>query len=108
MEIEGIFSTHPLIEECAVVGVADKEWGEKVCAAVVLRSHSSLLEAEPATAGLFLALDDRILPDHLRHWGKERLAPYKVPCEFLIVTKLPRNVMGKVIKTTVKNWFPSL
>lgn len=90
LEIEGVFSTHPLIEECAVVGVTDKEWGEKVCAAVVLRSNSSLL------------------PDHLRHWGKERLAPYKVPCEFLIVTELPRNVMGKVIKTTVKNWFPSL
>jgi malonyl-CoA/methylmalonyl-CoA synthetase len=89
LEIEEVFRTHPLIEECAVMGIADEEWGERVCAAVILGSDASPL------------------PDDLRRWGKERLAPYKVPSEFLMVTEFPRNTMGKVIKPVIKGWFQS-
>ncbi|MEE8348382.1 MAG: acyl-CoA synthetase [Acidobacteriota bacterium] len=89
LEIEEVFRTHPLIEECAVVGIPDEEWGERVCSALILGSDVSSV------------------PDDLRRWGKERLAPYKVPTEFLTVTEFPRNAMGKVIKPTIRGWFQS-
>jgi malonyl-CoA/methylmalonyl-CoA synthetase len=89
LEIEAVLRTHPLIEECAVVGVTDEEWGERVCAAVILGSGASLST------------------DDLRRWGQERLAPYKVPTEFVMATEFPRNAMGKVIKPAIRGWFQS-
>jgi len=61
LEIEEVLREHPVIRECAVVGVPDLEWGERVAAAVVLRAD--------ATLGL----------DDLRDWARSRLAPYKLP-----------------------------
>jgi malonyl-CoA/methylmalonyl-CoA synthetase len=87
LEIEEVLRSHPEIQECAVVGVEDLEWGERVCAALVLRSEPSLtLES-------------------FRRWAKERLAVYKVPTKILIVEELPRNAMGKVTKPTVIQLF---
>lgn len=87
LEIEETLLTHPDITECAVVGVPDPVWGEKVSAAVVLDEGKTLdIEA-------------------LRTWGKERLAPYKVPKEIIVLEKLPRNAMGKIIKPAVKKIF---
>ncbi|HAA30400.1 MAG TPA: long-chain fatty acid--CoA ligase, partial [Cyanobacteria bacterium UBA8553] len=87
LEIEEVLRTHSQIEDCAVVGVTDPEWGERVCAALVLKSGSNLtLET-------------------LRSWAKERLAVYKVPAQILAVEDLPRNVMGKVTKPSVAQLF---
>ena len=87
LEIEEVLRSHPDIQECAVVGVADLEWGERVCAALVLQGSQSLtLQA-------------------FRSWAKERLAVYKVPIQILIVEELPRNAMGKVTKPTVIELF---
>jgi malonyl-CoA/methylmalonyl-CoA synthetase len=89
LEIEEVLRTHAEIQDCAVVGVADPEWGERVCAALVLRSpHHLTLET-------------------LRTWAKERLAPYKVPSQILAVDELPRNAMGKVTKPSVVELFGS-
>ncbi len=87
LEIEETLRTHPLIGECAVVGAPDPEWGERVCAAVILK------------AGQSLALED------LRDWAKERLATYKVPTRILCLGDLPRNAMGKVTKPAVRELF---
>ena len=89
LEIEEVLRTHSDIAECAVVGKEDPEWGERVCAAIVLREGASLSQAE------------------LRKWGKERLAPYKVPSNAIFVKRLPRNPMGKVTKPIVKKLFIS-
>ncbi|HBE18582.1 MAG TPA: long-chain fatty acid--CoA ligase [Cyanobacteria bacterium UBA11149] len=87
LEIEEVLRTHPHIQECAVVGVADSEWGEIVSAALILQSGSNLsLET-------------------LRSWAKERLATYKVPTQIMTVEELPRNAMGKVIKPSISQLF---
>ncbi len=87
LEIEETLRTHPDINECAVVGIADEVWGERVAVAVILKNGRliSLLE--------------------LREWAKSRIASYKVPRELLLVENLPRNAMGKVTKPDVKKLF---
>ncbi len=89
LEVEEQLREHPAVAECAVVGVPDSEWGERVAAAVVLR------EGE--------ALD----LERLRGWAKERLASHKIPSRLLIVDALPRNAMGKVTKPAIVNLFKS-
>ena len=73
-----LLRTHPAIAECAVVGVEDPEWGQRVCAAVETRPDCALSLQE------------------LREWAKSRMAPYKIPKNLLCVSKLPRNAMGKI------------
>jgi malonyl-CoA/methylmalonyl-CoA synthetase len=87
LEIEEVLRSHPNIRDCAVVGVEDSEWGERVCAALVLRSGESL------TLDVF------------RRWAKAQLAVYKVPTQILSLEDLPRNVMGKVTKPAVVQLF---
>jgi malonyl-CoA/methylmalonyl-CoA synthetase len=89
LEIEELLRTHPCIAECAVVGLHDEEWGERVSAAVELRP------------GAALSLDE------LQRWAKTHLAPYKVPRALLPVEALPRNAMGKVLKPEVAGLFKS-
>jgi malonyl-CoA/methylmalonyl-CoA synthetase len=87
LEIEERLSAHPDIAECAVVGLPDQEWGERVAAAVVLRNGASLdLQA-------------------LREWARTSLAVYKLPSRLLVLNALPRNAMGKVLKPQVAELF---
>jgi malonyl-CoA/methylmalonyl-CoA synthetase len=78
LEIEGAIREHPLVDEVAVVGIPDVEWGDRVTAAIVAR------------AGLDVA--------ELRAFLRDRLAPYKVPKDFVLCSELPRNSIGKVVK----------
>jgi malonyl-CoA/methylmalonyl-CoA synthetase len=87
LEIEETLRLHPAISECAVVGVPDEEWGQRVGAAVVLKP------------------DQTLDLNTLRDWSKERLAIYKVPSLLRIVNELPRNAMGKVTKPAVVELF---
>ena len=89
LEIEDVLITHPDVDECAVVGIDDVEWGEKVSAAIVLNRGSGV------TSGA------------IRVWAKQRLASYKVPSNILFVAELPRNAMGKVFKPQVVDMFLS-
>ena len=87
LEVEEQLREHPAVAECAVVGVPDPEWGERVAAAVVLRGGET------------------IDLERLRSWAKERLAPYKIPSRLLILDALPRNAMGKVTKPAIAALF---
>jgi malonyl-CoA/methylmalonyl-CoA synthetase len=87
LEIEATLRDHPGIAECAVVGLADDEWGERIGAAIEPRGDAALeLEA-------------------LQEWARPRLAPYKIPRRLVRVPALPRNAMGKVVKAEVKALF---
>jgi malonyl-CoA/methylmalonyl-CoA synthetase len=87
LEIEEALREHPAVAECAVVGVPDPEWGERVAVAVVLNDGD--------------AID---LPS-LRTWAKDVLAAYKLPSRLLVLDKLPSNAMGKVMKPAVAALF---
>ena len=87
LEIEEALRAHPGVAECAVVGVPDAEWGERVAVALVLKAGD--------------AID---LPS-LRAWAKEFLAAYKLPSRLLVLDALPRNAMGKVMKPAVAAMF---
>jgi long-chain acyl-CoA synthetase len=76
-EIENVLEDHPGVDEAVVFGAPDEEWGEKVCARVVL--HDA-----PLTA------------DELKVWARERLAGFKVPKEISFVAELERTPTGKV------------
>lgn len=87
LEIEEVLRTHEAIAQCAVVGVADADWGERVAAAVILKPGASL---DLST---------------MRSWAKQHLAPYKVPSLLRILEELPCNAMGKVVKPSVSRLF---
>jgi malonyl-CoA/methylmalonyl-CoA synthetase len=87
LEIEEVLRTHPAIAECAVVGVEDPDWGERICVAVELRADAELSLVE------------------LQEWARERLAPYKLPRDLRSIPALPRNAMGKVMKPEVAALF---
>jgi malonyl-CoA/methylmalonyl-CoA synthetase len=83
LEVEEAIREHPAVADCAVTAAADEEWGERVAASVELRP------------GATLTLDE------LQAFTRPRLAPYKIPRELRCVEALPRNAMGKVVKTAL-------
>lgn len=92
LEVEEVLREHDAILEVAVVGLPDETWGDRVVAAVVVR---------PGREG-------DVESSVLRAWAKERLVAYKVPRAFVQVPALPRNVMGKVVKSALMEALISL
>ncbi|WP_224366516.1 o-succinylbenzoate--CoA ligase [Hyalangium versicolor] len=83
MEIETVIASHPAVQEVAVVGIPDARWGEVPVAFVVLRSGHAF-------------------PEDLDGWCRRSLAGFKVPSRFLPIDALPRNAMGKVERTVLR------
>lgn len=89
LEVERELLALDSIKECAVVGVKDEEWGEKVAAIVVLQPPF-----------LHLVLEE------LRSLLKPKVAFYKVPTILKIMPDgIPRNAMGKVNKKDLVKMF---
>ncbi len=87
LEVEERLRAHPAIAECAVVGIPDEVWGERVAVALVLKRASALTL------------------DELRAWARAEMAPYKIPTRCLELEALPRNALGKVTKTAIVKRF---
>ncbi len=83
-EIEAVVEGHPAVEEAAVIGVPDPDWGEVIKVIAVLKNAHRASIAE------------------LQAYCKERLASYKTPAYVTFVDELPRNPMGKVLKTELR------
>ena len=84
--VEEVLITMPGIAECAVFGVPDPHWGQRVTAAVV---------ADPDDTG------DRLTAEAIRSWCTVRLARYQVPKSIVMLHELPRTASGKVKRTAL-------
>ena len=85
LEIEDVLLKHPLVKECAVIGIADKKWGEVVAASII-------------------ASDELTLED-IQAWSLDFLSDYKIPRSLKLLEELPKNAMGKVVKHEIKKLF---
>jgi len=83
-EVEEVLHSHPKVEEAAVIGVPDVEWGQEPRAVVVLKKGE-------VTA-----------PEEIIEYCRSRLAGFKRPRSVVFVDALPRNPMGKVLRKKLR------
>ncbi len=86
-EIESALVTHPAVHDCAVFGIPDDEWGERLHAVVELEPGATASEAE------------------LVGFVADRVARYKLPRSMQFVTELPREPSGKIFKRKLREPF---
>ena len=83
-EIEEILFQRPEVQECAVIGLPDREWGERVTAVIIPKPGQVLDAAE------------------IKAYLKGRLSAFKVPKEYLMVKELPKSPTGKILKRELR------
>jgi len=86
-EVENVLYSHPTIEEAAVIGVPDQEWGQQPMAVVVLKKGGV------ATA------------EEIMEYCRSKLAGFKRPRSVVFVDSLPRNPMGKVLRKALREQY---
>ncbi len=86
-EVEDVLHSHPRVEEAAVIGIPDLEWGQQLRAIVVLK------EGEVASDG------------EIMEYCRSKLAGFKRPRSVVFVDSLPRNTMGKVLRKTLREQY---
>jgi acyl-CoA synthetase (AMP-forming)/AMP-acid ligase II len=84
-EVEQALMAHDAVRDCAVVGLPDEKWGERVTAVVLLDEGVSTT------------------PDELIAFVKARIGSVKAPKQIEVWTDLPRSTVGKVLKTDVRS-----
>jgi acyl-CoA synthetase (AMP-forming)/AMP-acid ligase II len=84
-EVESVLSACPGVAEAVVIGVPDAQWGEAVKAVVVLAPDAAVTKAD------------------LIAFCRDRLAHFQCPTSVEIVTDLPRNAAGKVLKRALRD-----
>ncbi|MFH0786458.1 MAG: AMP-binding protein [Pseudomonadota bacterium] len=88
-EVEEVLYLRPEVGECAVVGLPDPEWGERVTAFIVPKPGHSVVSEE------------------LKPFLKNRLSPFKVPKDYVEVSELPKTPTGKTLKRQLRDQFLS-
>src|SRR5437016_7369478 len=83
-EVENAVAQHPSVATCAVIGVPDDEWGERVHAVIVLKQ------------GVVASVED------IRQHAKGIIAGYKAPRSVEFVDALPVSSTGKVLKRELR------
>jgi long-chain acyl-CoA synthetase len=85
-EVEEVLFTREEVQECAGIGLPDKEWGERVVAFIIQRpgKHSN--------------------KEALHAYLKSRLSSFKVPKEYRLVNDFPKSPAGKILKRELKKW----
>jgi acyl-CoA synthetase (AMP-forming)/AMP-acid ligase II len=83
-EVEQELMQHPAVQDCAVIGLPDEKWGERVTA---------VLQLHPGSA---------VRPEEVREFLKQRLGSVKSPKQVEVWPDLPRSKLGKVLKTEIK------
>jgi len=86
-EVEEALYTRPEVEECAVIGLPDREWGERVTAFIIPKPRKTLNA------------------DAIKAYLKACLSPFKVPKEYIIVNELPKSPAGKILKRELKKQY---
>jgi fatty-acyl-CoA synthase len=80
-EVEALLYAHPDVQEACVIGARDGYRGETVKAVVVLKKDAK----------------DRVTPDAITDWARERMAAFKVPRLVQFVEELPKTATGKIL-----------
>ena len=88
-EVENCLEDHEGIDEAAVIGVPDVDWGEVVKAVLVPKPGATLT------------------PEDVNAYCKSRIASFKAPQYIAVVDELPRNAMGKVLKNDLRKLYGS-
>jgi len=86
-EVESVLYSHPQIEEAAVIGVPDQEWGQEPRAVVVLKKGEQATEEE------------------IMEYCRQKLAGFKRPRSCIFIEALPRNQMGKVLRKNLREQY---
>ena len=84
-EVEDILYAHPKIDECAVIGVADPDWGQEPKAVIVLKKG------------------EECSPDELMEFCRQKLSSFKRPRYVCFIDELPRTSTGKVLKRVLRD-----
>ena len=84
IEVENALRQHPDVMDCAVFGLPDDKWGERVSAVVQLQAGAT------------------VSPDDLIAFAKSRIGSVKAPKQVEIWSELPRSKVGKVLKREIR------
>jgi fatty-acyl-CoA synthase len=83
-EVERALMAHPGVQDCAVIGLPDEKWGERVVA---------VLQPKPGTS---------VTAEEITAFVKERIGSVKAPKQVEIWADLPRSKIGKVLKPDIR------
>lgn len=79
-EIENVFRSNPLINDVYIFSQKDEKWGEILCAAII---------------------SNKLTIDNIKEFLHTKLPNYKIPKKIYLIDKIPRNELGKVIRTNL-------
>ena len=83
-EVEQTIMQHPAVQDCAVIGLPDDKWGERLTAVVQLRTGETLD------------------PSEIKSFVKQRIGSVKTPKQIEVWPDLPRSKVGKILKNDLK------